>query len=224
MSEDVIVYVVDDDEAIRRSVRRLLEQVELPVETFASPLDFLNAHDPDRVGCLVLDVRMPGMSGIDLQKRMIEDETGLPVIIVTGHGDIQMAVDSMRRGAIDFLEKPYRAQALLDSIHRALALDRVRHEERRIARELSNRFTKLTAREREVVAMVVKGLTNREIASRVGVSPQAIDARRARAMGKLGVATVPELVEFVLRYECDRQGHTLPPLGQILERGLAEAH
>jgi FixJ family two-component response regulator len=212
MTEDAMVYVIDDEEALRKSVRRLLEQVDLEVETFASVDGFLQAYTPGKPGCLVLDVRMPGTSGIDLQKKLADDGIDVPVIIVTGHGDIQMAVDAMRRGAVDFLEKPYRAQALLDSIHRALDGDRSRRRQRCDASRIAERFARLTAREREVVDLVVGGKTNKEIASGVGVTPQAIDARRARAMAKLGVRTVPQLVEYVLRHTWSEQGYALPAL------------
>ena len=212
MTDDATVYVVDDDEAIRRSVRRLLEQVDLPIETFASVDEFLAVYSPARPGCLVLDVRMPGMSGIDLQQKLADDGIDLPVIIVTGHADVPMAVDAMRRGAIDFLEKPYRAQVLLDSVHRGLDRDRARRRRRDEAASIAERFAQLTPREREVVDLVVSGKTNKEIASGIGVTPQAIDARRAKAMAKLGVQSVPELVEYVLRHTWSKQGYLLPAL------------
>lgn len=212
MMDDVVVYVIDDDQAIRKSAQRLLEQVELPVRTYASADEFLATYVPDRPACLVLDVRMRGMSGIDLQKRLAADGIEVPVIIVTGHGDIPMAVEAMRRGALDFLEKPYRAQVLLDSIHRGLQRDRIRREQRETSAVIAERFAQLTPREREVVDRVARGMTNKEIASDLGVTPQAIDARRLRAMGKLGVETVPQLVEYLLRHIWSEQGYQLPPL------------
>lgn len=212
MTDDVVVYVVDDDQAIRKSAQRLLEQVELPVRTFASADEFLSSYESDRPACLVLDVRMRGMSGIDLQKRLTADGIDVPVIIVTGHGDIPMAVEAMRRGAVDFLEKPYRAQVLLDSIHRGLQRDRIRREQRWASAAIAERFAQLTPREREVVDRVARGMTNKEIAADLGVTPQAIDARRSRAMSKLGVETVPQLVEYLLRYTWSEQGYVLPPL------------
>lgn len=212
MSDNAVVYVVDDDEALRVSVRRLLEQVGLHVQTFALVDDFLLAYSHDVPACLVVDVRMPGMSGIDLQIRLSQDGIDLPVIIVTGHGDVQMAVEAMRRGAIDFLEKPYRAQALLDSIHRGLGMNRSQRRRKREAEELEGRFAQLTAREREVTELVVEGWTNKEIARALGVTPQAIDARRSKAMVKLGVRTIPQLVEYTLRHAWSKQGYALPAL------------
>jgi len=201
MASETVVYVVDDDQAVRTSMRRLIGQVDLGIETFSNATDFLENYSAEKISCLILDVRMPGMSGIDLQKRLIEEGIEVPVIIVTGHGDIQMAVEAVRRGAINFLEKPFRAQVLLDSIQHALDKDRLRRQRHVAAEEMNVRFALLTEREREVVNEVVAGKTNKEIAKALGVTPQAIDARRSRAMSKLGVGTVPQLVECVLRHE-----------------------
>jgi RNA polymerase sigma factor (sigma-70 family) len=210
-----VVYIVDDDEALRRSLGRLLEEVNLGAESYASVGEFLAAYDSARPSCAVLDVRMPGMSGMDLQRKLMEEGIEIPVIIVTGHGDITMAVEAMRCGAVDFLEKPYRPQDLLDGIHRALIQDAERRVREGYAREIVDRFGQLTAREREVVDMVADGMTNKQIAEDLGVTPQAIDARRSRAMAKLGVATVPQLVEAVIRHTWAQKGTVLPPLASL---------
>ena len=193
------VFVVDDDPTMRHSMSRLLQEVNIHVQTFATARDFLNVHDPEQPGCLVIDVRMPGMSGIDVHKHLVAKGHTIPVIIVTGHADVPMAVDALKRGAFDFLEKPLRAQPLLDLVRRALAKD---EDDRRTARDkqqLLERYAKLTEREIQVIDFIVAGLTNKAIAQKLGVSSQAIDARRARAMEKLKVASVPELVQIAVK-------------------------
>ena len=190
------VFIIDDDEDIRRSLTRLLDQVDLNVVEFSNASDFLEAFDPGSSGCLLLDIRMPGMSGTELQRRMLERDILLPIIFVTGHADVEMAVDCMKRGAFDLIEKPFRAQRLLDTIQRALSLDRSARAARVEAEEAKRRLSLLTAREGEVAALVVKGLSNREIAGRLGVSSQAIDAHRSKAMQKLGVTNLADLVRL----------------------------
>ena len=190
------VFIIDDDEDIRRSLRRLLDQVDLNVVEFSNASDFLEAFDPASSGCLLLDIRMPGVSGTELQRRMLERGILLPIIFVTGHADVEMAVDCMKRGAFDFIEKPFRAQRLLDTIQRALSLDRRARAARVEVEEAKRRLSLLTAREGEVAALVVEGLTNREIAGRFGVSSQAIDAHRSKVMQKLGVTNLADLVRL----------------------------
>ena len=185
MTKIPTVFVVDDDPTMRHSMSRLLQEVNIHVQTFATARDFLNAYEPDQPGCLVVDVRMPGMSGIDVHKYMVAKGYTIPVIIATGHADVPMAVDALKRGAFDFVEKPLRAQPLLDLVRRALAKDQ---DERGVAvekKQLLDRYAKLTPRETEVVDFIVEGLTNKAIAQKLGVSSQAIDARRARTMEKL---------------------------------------
>ena len=196
MESEATVFVVDDDGDIRTSLGRLLEQVDLRVEAYGNAAAFLEACDPTRPGCLLLDVRMPGMSGTELQKRMLERDLSLPIIFITGHGDVAMAVECMKRGAFDFLEKPVRAQRLLDTIQRALSLDRDRLATRVEIDEAKGCFSLLTPRESEVVELAVKGLTNRDIARKLGVSSQAIDAHRSKALQKLGVTNVADLVRL----------------------------
>lgn len=192
------VFIVDDDEAMRSSLERLLSLVGIESETFPTARAFLDAYD-NQPGCLLVDVRMPGMSGIDLQKTLVEQKLDIPVIMMTGHGDVPMAVDALKRGAMDFVEKPFRAQGMLDLIRRALekgATQRVQSEE---LAEIRRRFGALTEKEREVVDLVVAGRTNKEIASERGVSSQAIDATRKRAMDKLKVETIAELVQLAMK-------------------------
>ncbi|PIE23292.1 MAG: DNA-binding response regulator [Planctomycetota bacterium] len=193
------VFVVDDDQAIRDSLERLLREVGLSVECFDSAQAFLARFDPDEPGALVIDVRMPGMSGLDVQKKLLDEGHETPVIIVTGHGDVPMAVEALKRGAMDFVEKPFRPQVLLDTIRQALEEDRLLRDAKHRKLDIASRFKLLTVREREVVDRVVNGATNKGVAAELGVSPQAIDARRARAMRKLQVGTVPELVQLFVK-------------------------
>jgi FixJ family two-component response regulator len=193
------VFVVDDDDAIRDSLERLLNEVGLPVECYSSAGEFLDRFGSGVPGALVIDVRMPGMSGLDVQKKLLDDGNEIPVIIVTGHGDVPMAVEALKRGAMDFVEKPFRPQVLLDTIRQALDEDRLLRDAKHRKLDMADRFRLLTAREREVVDRVVNGATNKGVAAELGVSPQAIDARRARAMRKLQVETVPELVQLFVK-------------------------
>jgi len=195
------VFVVDDDEDIRNSLKRLLEQVDLKVEEFSRASDFLKAYDPARPGCLLLDIRMPKMSGTELQKRMLERDIPLPIIFITGHADVAIAVDCMKRGAFEFIEKPVRAQRLLDTIQRALSQDRDRRSIRVEIDEAKACFSHLTPRESQVVEFAVTGLSNRDIARELGVSSQAIDAHRSKAMQKLGVTNVADLVRLIQKVE-----------------------
>ena len=195
------VFVVDDDEDIRSSLRRLLEQVDLRIEEFSKASDFLEAYDPASPGCLLLDIRMPEMSGTELQKRMLERDIPLPIIFITGHADVAIAVDCMKRGAFEFIEKPVRAQRLLDTIQRALNLDRDRRATRVKIDAAKKHFSHLTPRESQVVEFAVRGFTNRDIARELGVSSQAIDAHRSKAMQKLGVTNVADLVRLIQKVE-----------------------
>jgi FixJ family two-component response regulator len=190
------VFVVDDDEDVRRSLGRLLKEVGLQVEAYANAEDFLEAVDFNSAGCVLLDIRMPGMSGIELHKRMLDQESTLPIIMITGHGDVTMAVESMKRGVFDFIEKPFRAQRLLDSVQAALRLERRLHTRRAARVAARGRFEELTASEREVIFRVAQGLNNREIAKERSVSSQSVDALRSKAMRKLDVANVVDLVRL----------------------------
>ena len=202
MSESSItkstVFVVDDDQAMRNSLKWLIESVGMPVESFASADEFLAAYQLGRSGCLVLDVRMPGMSGLDLQEYLVEHNIQIPVVIITGHGDVPMAVRAMKSGAIDFIEKPFNDEVLLDAIRRAIA-----HEEQQRSHYSENlrvqeRLAHLTPREREVMEMVTEGRSNKEIASSLGVSAKTIEAHRARVMEKMQAGSLAELVRMAL--------------------------
>jgi len=162
------------------------------VEAYANAEDFLEACDFNGPGCVLLDIRMPGMSGIELYKRMLDEEATLPIIMITGHGDVTMAVESMKRGAFDFIEKPFRAQRLLDSVQAALRLER----RLRVSHEARGRFAVLTESERDVIFRVAQGLSNREVAKERGVSSQSVDALRSKAMRKLRVENVADLVRL----------------------------
>jgi two-component system response regulator FixJ len=195
------VAVVEDDAAVRASLIRLLREAGFAASEYACAEDFLAAVDPDAQSCVLLDVRMPGMSGIAAHTELSRRAPLLPVIFVTAHGDVPMAVDAMRRGAFDFLEKPVRAGRLIESVREALTWQQDTREKRSEDGDVLGRFAKLTEREREVVRLVAEGRTNKGIAAELGVSSQAIDARRANAMAKLGVTTVAHLVRLVVAAE-----------------------
>ena len=192
------VFVVDDDPAVRKSLTRLMEQVELPVQDYRNAQEFLESYRPETPGCLVLDVRMPGMSGLELHRELLQRGWTIPVLFLTAHGDVPMAVDALKRGAFDFIEKPLRGQLLIDTIRRALVCDIEQRQHADRKDTIESRFGLLTPREMEVVEMVVEGKNNKAIAGELGVSPQAIDARRSRAMAKLQVESVAELVKLVV--------------------------
>lgn len=193
------VFVVDDDEAVRDSLAELIDSIGRPVETFDSAQAFLDAYDPARAGCLVLDVRMPGMSGLDLQERLNERQAILPIIFITGHGDVPMAVEAMQRGATEFLQKPFRDQDLLERIELALAQDAQQRGAQRERQRILQHMDGLTAREREVMERVVAGAANKVIALDLGISQRTVEIHRANVMDKMSAKTLPELVSMVLR-------------------------
>jgi RNA polymerase sigma factor (sigma-70 family) len=189
-----MVFIVDDDAAVRDSIQELVESVGLQAEGFDSALAFLDAFRTQSPGCLVLDVRMAEMSGLVLQKRLNELEARIPVIVLTGHGDVPMAVQAMRNGAMDFIQKPYREQALLDSINAALALDAATRHSSGAADDIEQRLVDLTDREREVLGQILAGLTSKEIARELNVSPRTVEAHRKNLLRKLGAGSVKELM------------------------------
>ncbi len=195
--DTAVVYVVDDDEAVRDSLALLLESVELPCRTFASAAEFLETHDPDQHSCLVADIRMPGMSGLDLQEELNRRSSTIPILFITGHGDVPMAVDAMKSGALDFIQKPFRDQELLDRIHQALESDEKHREENRELSETRDRLERLTARETEVMHRVVQGQANKVIAMDLGVSQRTVEIHRARVMQKMGARSLAQLVRMV---------------------------
>jgi two-component system response regulator DctR len=188
------VFVVDDDDAVRDSIKELVESVGLQAEGYDSALAFLDAFESQRPGCLVLDVRMAEMSGLILQERLNELEASIPVIVLTGHGDVPMAVQAMRSGAVDFIQKPYREQALLDSINAALTTDAAARRSSVTTDDIEQRLSSLTGREREVLDQILSGLTSKEIARELGVSPRTVEAHRKNLLHKLGIATVKALI------------------------------
>jgi RNA polymerase sigma factor (sigma-70 family) len=193
---DAVVFVVDDDAAVRRSLENLIRSVGLRVETFASAQEFLRSKRPDVPACLVLDVRLPDLSGLDLQKRMAEAEMEIPIVFITGHGDIPMTVQAMKAGAVEFLTKPFREQELLDAIQQALERDSQAREQRAEIEGLRRRFASLTPREREVMVLVVAGLPNKQIAGELGASETTVKIHRHHVMEKMGAGGLADLVRM----------------------------
>jgi len=190
------VYVVDDDPSMRDSTELMLKSVGFNVRTFGSAQDFLEADLREDISCLVLDVRMPGMSGLDLQEKLVSGKTPLPVIFITGHGTVPMSVRAMKAGAVDFLQKPFEEQDLLDAINRAFARQREGKSKEDEAEKLQRRLKALTTREREVFFLLVTGMANKEIAHELGTSERTIKAHRARIMKKMNAGSLAELVRF----------------------------
>ncbi len=195
--DEPLVYVVDDDEAVRDSLTLLLKAVGLTGQTFSSAAEFLNHYDPEQHGCLVADIRMPGMSGLDLQDELNRGGAQIPLIFITGHGDVPMAVDAMKSGALDFIEKPFRDQDLLDRVQQALAWDKERRIENLKTLAIRERLATLTPRETEVMECVVQGQANKVIAMDLGVSQRTVEIHRARVMEKMAVRSVAKLVRAV---------------------------
>ena len=197
-SPNATVFVVDDDQAMRSSLQWLIESVGMKVESFASADDFLRQYYPGRAGCLLLDVRMPGMSGLDLQEYLRHNDIHIPVIIITGHGDVPMAVRAMKAGAVDFIEKPFNDEMLLDAIRNALALDERQRSRQSERAKVAARLAHLTPREHEVMEMVTDGKSNKEIANALGVSAKTVEAHRARVMEKMQAGSLAELVRMAI--------------------------
>ena len=193
---DGLVCVIDDDASLRESLKNLIRSVGLRVEPFSSAQEFLRSKRPDVPGCLVLDVRLPGLSGLDLQKRMADSDIEMPIIFITGHGDIPMTVRAMKAGAVEFLTKPFRDQDLLDAIQQALERDRTGRKQRKEIEDLRRRFDLLTQREREVMALVVTGLLNKQIAGELGTSETTIKIHRHQVMEKMAAKSLAELVRM----------------------------
>jgi FixJ family two-component response regulator len=198
---DGIVFVVDDDSSIREAIKNLVGLEGLRVETFGTAQDFLRSERPDLPGCVVLDVELPGLSGLDLQRELSAHGINLPIVFITGYGDIPMSVRAMKAGAMEFLTKPFRDQDLLDAIHQALERDHVARQHSREIAELRERFEALTSREREVMSMVVAGMLNKQIGFELGISEVTVKIHRGRVMNKMGAQSVAELVRMTERLE-----------------------
>ena len=195
---EAIVFVVDDDRAMRDSLRWLLESIGLTVRTYATAAEFLREHQPSQPGCLVLDVRMPGMSGLDLQAELVKRGAELPTIVVTGHAEVAMAVRAVKAGAIDFIEKPFSDQLLLDRVRQALEIDRQSREVRARREEARRRLASLSAREREVLELVAAGKANKEVAAALGLSTKTVEVHRAHVMSKMAVDSLAELIRVTI--------------------------
>ena len=195
------VYVVDDDLSVREALSSLIRSVGLQVETYASAAEFLAAPRHAGVACLVLDVRMPGLSGLDLQAQLTQFGDSIPVIFITGHGDIPMAVWAMKKGAVEFLSKPFRDDDLLSAIRDALTQAQTSHQEESEIGDIRRRYALLTSREKEVVAYMVKGSLNKQAAAELGVSEVTVKVHRHNIMQKIGVKTLPDLVRMVERHK-----------------------
>jgi FixJ family two-component response regulator len=215
-----MVFVVDDDAAVREALSSLIRSVGQPVVTFSCAQDFLAYTRPDVAACLVLDVRLPGLSGLDLQRELADRGVTLPIIFMTGHGDIPMSVRAMKAGAAEFLPKPFREQDLLDAVALALERDEAARRQRAEMAAIRQRYDSLTPREREVMALVVSGMLNKQTAARLNIGEITVKVHRRHIMDKMGARSLPELVrmsERILPTDADAAG-PLPPLGDRLDR------
>jgi RNA polymerase sigma factor (sigma-70 family) len=204
MDSPPVVFVIDDDPSVRRAIERLIGTVALDVELFASSEEFLTAQRRDAVSCLVLDVRLPDRSGLDLQRKLAAAQILIPIIFITSHGDIRMSVQAMKAGAVEFLPKPFRDQDLLEAIHLALERDRGRRQQDAELAALRERFELLSPREREVVAMVVSGMLNKQIAAQIGTAENTVKVHRSRAMEKMQANSLADLIKMIERLQAPR--------------------
>lgn len=196
-----VVLVVDDDDEVRASLERLIRSAGLTVKTFASADQFLKSERPDVPGCLVLDVKLPGLGGLDLQRRLADSDLAIPIVFITGHGDIPMSVRAIKAGAVEFLTKPFRDQDLLDAINQAIELDRTTREWKSEIAKLRDRYETLTPREQEVMQLVVAGMLNKQIALELGTSEITIKVHRGQVMQKMQANSLADLVRISERLE-----------------------
>jgi FixJ family two-component response regulator len=194
--EQPVVFVVDDDESLRDALVRLFRMVGLRAEGFATAADFLKRKLPDVPSCLVLDIRLPGISGLDFQAELVKANVNVPIIFMTGHGDIPMTVKAMKAGAVEFLQKPFRDQDMLDAVQLALERDRARHQAERLDAQMHRNFDSLTPREQEVLAFVTAGLMNKQIAARLGIAEITVKFHRGSLMRKMNARSVAELARM----------------------------
>jgi FixJ family two-component response regulator len=206
-----IVFVVDDDHSVRDALRRLIASVGLTVEVFPTAQAFLAASQPDAPSCIVLDVRLPGLSGLDLQRELANRDAPLPIIFLTGHGDIPISVRAMKAGAVEFLTTPFREQDLLDAIRNAIERDRMARRDRRELAELRRRYDTLTPRERDVMAGIVAGLLNKQIAAGLGTSENTVKEQRAQVLLKMQAASLADLVRTAARLGVTPSGPSQTP-------------
>jgi FixJ family two-component response regulator len=196
MNSDAVVYVVDDDASVRDAIRKLISSIGLRVQTFGSAGDFLDCKREEAPGCLILDVRLPDMSGLEFQRALGDRGIHIPIVFITGHGDVPMSVRAMKAGAVEFLTKPFRGQELLDAVQEAIAKDRISATERAQLAEIQCRYQSLTGREREVLQLVATGLLNKQVAAELGASELTIKTHRARVMQKMGAESLADLVRM----------------------------
>jgi FixJ family two-component response regulator len=204
--EQSLVYIVDDDPDMRDSLRWLMKTVGIRAQAFASAAEFLRDFAPDGPGCLILDVRMPGTSGLDLFEELVARGESMPVIFITAHADVPMAVRAMKSGAVEFVEKPFNRQTLLDKVQRAIKDDSERRGRMAARADLSRRFEQLTDKEREVLELIKEGRPNKEIASQLQITPRAVELRRSSLMRKLGVRSLIELLRLTVAQEAGSEG------------------
>jgi FixJ family two-component response regulator len=205
--EPALVYVVDDDVSVREALKNLLRSVGLDVQTFGAAQEFLGAKRPDAPGCLVLDVRLPGASGLDLQRQLVEANVEMPIIFITGHGDIQMSVRAMKAGAVEFLTKPFRDQDLLDAVTHAVERSRVERQQRHNAAALRRRYDSLTVREQEVFELVAEGLLNKQIGSKLNITEATVKLHRGHLMHKMEADSLADLIRMAEKLGISRQRH-----------------
>ncbi len=198
MSMQPTVFIVDDDEQVRKALTLLMESVGLETESFVSAQEYLDQFDTDKPGCLILDVRMPGISGLDLQARLAAEKIHPTIIVITGHGDVPMAVRAVTTGAIDFIEKPFNNQSMLDTVHKAIAQDAVQRGETLRIQDIEIHYNELTPREKEVLQYVIEGKRNKVIAADMNISQSTVEAHRSKVMEKMAAETLSDLMRMAL--------------------------